>query len=394
MKYVMLVPDGAADYPLAELGERTPLEAASTPNMDRLAKNGMVGLVKTIPDGMGAGSDVASLSLLGYDPRRYYTGRGPLEAAYRGVALGVDDVAFRCNLITVGDGRLKDYSAGHISTEEAAELIKVVNGALGSERVEFYPGVSYRHLMIMRGDGAAEAQCTPPHDAIDLPFAEHMPKGEGSSALTKLMLDSQTVLAEHPVNKKRVAEGKNPANMIWLWGQGRRPRLPTFKDRFNLTGSVISAVDVIKGIGHYAGLTIVEVPGATGYLDTNYEGKAQSALDALAHDDFVFVHVEATDEAGHEGNIKAKVKAVEDFDQRLVGPIMAGIEGRDCRVLVSPDHATPLALKTHTTDPVPFLIYASSGAGAGAATTFNEVSAKPGRYLPDGFRLIDLLIGG
>lgn len=394
MKYVMLVPDGAADYPVEELGGKTPLQVANTPNMDSMARKGLLGLVKTIPEGMGAGSDVASLSLLGYDPAKYYTGRGPLEAAYRGIRLGRDDIAFRCNLITVEAGKLKDYSSGHITSEEAAVLIKAVDEALGTEKIQFSPGVSYRHLMVARDGLAIEARCAPPHDVIGEPLDKNMPQGEGADFLRKLMEESVPVLDNHPINQKRIAQGKNPANMIWLWGQGKAPQLPTFKERFNLTGAVISAVDVIKGIGYYAGLRILEVEGATGYFDTNYEGKAEKALEALRQDDFVFVHVEATDEAGHEGDIKAKVKALEDFDKRLVGPVIEGLKGDDFRILVSPDHATPLSVRTHVTEPVPFAIYSSSDQG-NQARSFDEVSAVSGSVsLDEGFKLINLLIGG
>lgn len=398
MKYVMLVPDGAADHPLKELGGKTPLQAADTPNIDFMAKNGLLGLVRTIPEGAGAGSDVASLSLLGYDPLKYYTGRGPLEAAYRGIRLGKGDVAFRCNLITAESGKLKDYSSGHITSEEAAVLIKAVDEALGTDEIHFYPGVSYRHLMIVKNDGSLKARCAPPHDVIGEPLNKNMPQGEGADSLRRLMEESRQILENHPINRKRIAERKNPANMIWLWGQGKAPQMPTFKERFNLTGAVISAVDVIKGIGHYAGLRILEVEGATGYFDTNYEGKAEKALEVLKEDDFVFVHVEATDEAGHEGNAKAKIKALEDFDKRLVNLVLQGLQGSDFRILVSPDHATPISVRTHVSEPVPFAVYSSSDRTDQARLSersFDEISAGSASvYLNEGFKLIDLLIGG
>ncbi len=395
MKYVLLVPDGAADYPSDELDGQTPLEAADTPNMDFLAREGRGGTVQTIPKGMGSGSDIATLSLMGYDPRVYYTGRGPLEAAYRGIRLKPDEFAFRCNLITEENGRLKDYSSGHITTEDATVLIETVDQVLGNENIRFYPGVSYRHLLVLKEGGSAETICRTPHDVLEQPVAEVMPVGPGAALLRDLIDRSRPILANHDINEGRRRAGNNPANLIWPWGQGGAPNLKTFKERFGVTGSVISAVDVIKGLGYYLGLDIVEVPGATGYFDTDYEAKARFALSALADKDFVFVHAEAPDEAGHEGLAKEKVKALENFDKRLVGPILEGLKsGGDYRVMVSPDHETPLSVRTHTHGPVPFAIYAT-GEAADNLTAFSEKAAREqgSLHLENGYDLIHLLIG-
>lgn len=395
MKYVFLVPDGAADYPVEELGGLTPLEAADTPNLDRLAREGRGGTVQTIPNGMGSGSDIATLSLMGYDPREFYTGRGPLEAAYRGIRLAPGEFAYRCNLITERDGLVKDYSAGHITSEDATVLIENLDAALGSDSIRFFPGVSYRHLLILKEGGSKETICRPPHDVMDHPVSDVLPSGPGADLLLDLIARSRPILAEHSINKGRLERGKNPANLIWPWGQGNAPVLQTFIDRFGITGAVISAVDVIKGLGYYLGLEILEVPGATGYFDTDYEGKALFAVKALEDKDFVFVHVEATDEAGHEGLAEEKVAALENFDKRLLAPILKGLEPYgEYRVMVSPDHETPVALRTHTRGPVPFLIYEAGGKSDGLSA-FNESSARTegSLTLANGYELINLLFG-
>lgn len=395
MKYIFLDPDGAADLPVDELGGLTPLEVADTPNLDRLAREGRGGTVQTIPEGMGAGSDIATLSLMGYDPREYYTGRGPLEAAYRGIRLKPGEYAYRCNLITERDGFVKDYSAGHISTEDATVLIETLDQELGNDEVRFYPGVSYRHLLILREGGMKETVCRPPHDVMDHPVKEALPSGPGAELLLDLIDRARPILANHAINKGRLDRGKNPANMIWPWGQGGAPKIATFKERFGITGAVISAVDVIKGLGYYLGLEIIEIPGATGYFDTDYEGKAAAALQALEDKDFVFVHVEATDEAGHEGLVDEKVVALENFDKRLVGPIIEGAaKFGKYRVLVSPDHETPVAVRTHTRGPVPFIFYESGGPVDGLSA-FNETSARAegSLKLANGYELINLLLG-
>ena len=373
MKYIVIVGDGMADYPLKELGGKTPLEVADKPNMDYMASEGKVGLLKTIPDGMYPGSDVAILSILGYDPRKYYTGRGPLEAAALGIKLGDNDIAFRCNLITEKDGKIFDYSSGHITTEEATELLKEMKK---SKIGEFYTGISYRHVFVLRSS-SADIESTPPHDVVGGAVSEHLIKPKGSKLARELndfMLASKDILSKHPVNVRRVAAGKNPANMIWLWGQGKRPRIEKLKEKYGLTGAMISAVVLIKGLGVYAGMSVIDVPGATGYYDTNYKGKAEYALKALDTHDFICVHVEAPDEAGHEGNVEMKIKTIEDLDKRLVGRILERAEG--CKIAVLPDHPTPISVRTHTPDPVPFAIYSADMSGDKLA--FDERSAKKG----------------
>ena len=332
-----------ADRPLKELGGKTALEKASTPNMDRLAVSGILGRVRTVPEDMHPGSDVANLSILGYDPHRYYSGRAPLEAASIGVKLGKNDVAFRCNLVTLKyDKRrtraiMEDYSSGHITTEEARELIMEVNAQLGSKRIRFYPGVSYRHLMVW-SDGSSDLECVPPHDIIGKNILDYLPVGSGEELIRKIMIDSVDFLTDHPVNRKRMEEGKNPGNSIWLWGQGKKPTLPTFRKKYLIEGALISAVDLTKGLGIYAGFRILDVPGITGYLDTNYKGKADAALKSLTEVDFVYIHVEAPDEAGHSGTIKDKITAIEDFDRLVVGTVMKGAKALgDCRILLLPD---------------------------------------------------------
>jgi len=390
MKFVVLVGDGMADYPIPELGGLTPLQAANTPNMDFIAKHGRCGVAKTVPDSMTPGSDVANLSIMGYDPVQYYAGRGPLEAGSMGVTLRKDDIAFRCNLITEKDGLLVDYSAGHISSEEARALIEAVDKALGTD-CKFHAGISYRHLLVMKqGEDAA---CTPPHDVVGQSVEDVLPRGKDSDILIDLIRASKPVLESHEVNIKRRKNGKNTANLIWPWGQGRAPSMPLFKDMYSVTGSIISAVDLLKGIGKYAGLNVIEVPGATGYLDTNFSGKAAYAVESLHERDFVFVHVEAPDEAGHMGDIEAKVRAIEDFDEKVVGGVLDELGGfGEYRVMVLPDHPTPIPVRTHTREPVPFAIY-SSVKRADYVDRFDEYRAKEGIFgLVEGHRLMGLLM--
>jgi 2,3-bisphosphoglycerate-independent phosphoglycerate mutase len=365
MKYVILVGDGMGDYPVDSLAGRTPLEAAATPNMDELARRGELGCARTIPPGLEPGSDIANLAIMGYDPSRYHTGRAPLEAAALGVDLGPQEVAFRCNLVTLrheNDGLfMEDYSAGHISSEEAKELIAALEAALGREGRRFYPGVSYRHLLVWT-QGEASWRTYPPHDWTGREVGHLMT--EAAAPLWELVRASWPVLQDLEVNRRRRAAGKNPATSIWLWGQGRPPQLPTLPERFGLSGTVISAVDLIRGIGQYAGLTPILVPGATGFLDTNYAGKVAAALQALQEKDLVFVHVEAPDEAGHSGELKLKLQAIEDFDAKIVGPLLAGLKSLgEHRVLVLCDHLTPLSLRTHSSEPVPFILYDSRTPG-------------------------------
>ena len=400
MKYIILIGDGMADRPLKELEGRTPLEAAFTPNMDRLARRGILGSVKTIPDGFPPGSDVANLSIMGYDPARYYTGRAPFEAASMGIELGDNDVAFRCNLVTLKYNKtkdraiLEDYSAGHISTEEARELIEAINAELGDERIRFYPGISYRHLMIWK-DADVELECVPPHDIIGKEITEYLPLGKGESVIRSLMESSVGILENHPVNKRRAAEGKRVANSIWLWGQGRKPAMPTFREKYGLSGALVSAVDLTRGIGVCAGFEILKVPGVTGYLDTNYTGKAEYSLKALSNHDLVYIHVEAPDEAGHEGNYKDKIRAIEDFDALVVGTIIRGAKEFDeYRILLLPDHPTPIEVRTHTPDPVPFVIFDSRHKRDNGDVRFNERILEYPEIIriSEGYRLMDFFL--
>lgn len=377
MKFVVILGDGMADLPLAALQGKTPLQWANKPNMDRIARLGRNGLALTVPEGFPPGSDVANLSVAGYDPQKYYTGRAPLEAAAMGVPLSEGDIAFRCNFVTIEDGIMMDYSAGHITSEEGRELIEALKPLMPGHRL--YAGVSYRNLLVLTS--GARAICTPPHDISAQPVQGHLPQGEEASRLLELMDAAQPILARHPVNLKRMAAGKKPANAIWLWGQGPAPAMPSFPELFGLSGAMISAVDLLKGIGVYAGLEVIDVPGATGTLDTNYEGKVQAALEALRRLDFVYLHIEAPDEAGHAGDLEQKVRAIELFDQLAVGPLIEGLKssGEDWRVLLLPDHATPISTKTHSRDPVPFAIM-GNGIEPDGVERFDERSAKPGGY--------------
>jgi len=358
MKYAILVPDGMADYPLDALGNKTPLEVANTPNMDSIVKQGVLGEVKTIPQGMTPASDVANMSIFGYDPKKYYAGRGPLEAANLGIKLDKDEVAFRCNFVTTSETDMIDYSAGHISSKEAKVLIDFLNRKMPSEEYEFYAGVSYRHLFVVKDKGRDldKIKCTPPHDILNQKFKSHLPRGKNSDFLINLMNQSKDILLQHEINKVRLDLRENPVNMIWLWGQGRDLSMPSYKERFKKTGAVISAVDLIKGLGRILGLEVIDVPGATGYYDTDYEAKAKYAIKALHNKDFVYVHVEAPDEAGHNGDMREKITAIERFDNFVVGDLLKYLSkcGEDYRILVLPDHATPLSVRTHTSEPVCF----------------------------------------
>ena len=399
MKYIILQGDGMADYPLDVLGGRTPLEAARTPNMDWLAARGVFGLAHVIPEGFPPGSDVGNMSIMGYDPALYHTGRSPLEAASMGVALGPEDIAFRCNLVTLaGAGRdalMEDFTSGHIMTAEAAEIMRDIERALGGDGVEFFPGVSYRHLMVWRG-GKEKMTTTPPHDITDRAIASYLPHGEGADRLLALMEASQAMLANHPVNRKRETQGQRRATSIWLWGQGRAPALPPLTERFGIKGGVISAVDIIHGLGVYAGLERIDVPGITGFLDTNYRGKGEYGVASLERNDFVFIHVEATDEAGHMGDVEKKIQALEDFDEKVVGTVLKGMAHRqDWRLLLMPDHPTSIALKTHVSEPVPFVLYSPQEARNNGDLGYNEKdAAKTGIVAKQAFRLMEALIEG
>lgn len=388
-----------ADWPIETLGARTILQKAHTPHMDGLARRGIIGSVRTVPQGLAPGSDVANLSILGYDPRQYYTGRAPLEAVSMGIELRDDDVAYRCNLVSLREDKgvtvMDDYSGGHITTAEARELVDAVNDMLGTDVITFYPGVSFRNLMVWKG-GSTGAVCVPPHDILDQPVAGHLPTGEGAEVLRDLMRRSAGVLGGHPVNDSRREAGRKAANSIWLWGQGRRPRLPSYNEKYRIRGALISAVDLTKGLGVCAGFTILNVPGATGWIDTNYRGKAEYALKALEETDFVYVHVEAPDEAGHSGDYALKLRAVEDLDAQVVGPIMEGLRERfrSYRVLLMPDHATPVAMRTHTPEPVPFVVYDSEKERDNGETGYDETITSRGDavVIEEGYRLMDYFI--
>jgi 2,3-bisphosphoglycerate-independent phosphoglycerate mutase len=402
MKYVVIIGDGMADRPIAALGGKTPLQKADTPNMDRLASTGIVGRVRTVPEGMHPGSDVANLSIFGYDPARFYSGRAPLEAASIGVELGSDDVAFRCNLVTLRYNKdrskavMEDYSSGHISSDEARELILEINSQLGTDELVFYPGVSYRHLMVWTG-GSADLECVPPHDILGRDIIDYLPVGKGEEVIRGLMLKSVDILDCHPVNRNRVRDGKNPGNSLWFWGQGRRPQMPVFRDKYGINGALVSAVDLTRGLGIYAGFEILKVPGMTGYLDTNYKGKAEATLEALNRVDFVYLHVEAPDEAGHSGKYQDKVRAIEDFDKYIVGSVMEGMRAfPEYRVLVLPDHATPVELRTHSEEPVPFVLYDNLKQTGSIVSAYDETITGRNDIMvfEEGFRLMDYFIKG
>ena len=400
MKLITLLGDGMADEPIAELGGRTPLQAAHTPNMDALARRGIVGMAETVPEAFHPGSDVANLSVFGYDPATCYTGRSPLEAASMGVHLGPEDVAYRLNLVTLtllgGDICMQDFSAGHISTTEAKALITRLQEELGNDEFQFYPGVSYRHLMVWRG-GRDDIHVPPPHDLTGKSITGHVPRSAEAMPLMQITNAAQLLLKDHPVNLAREKQGKHPANSIWLWGQGKRPQMPTLQEKFKISGAVISAVDLIKGIGVYAGLDIINVPGATGYLDTNYLGKAEAALEALLNKDFVYLHVEAPDEAAHGGSLTDKIEAIERFDRDVVGTVMNGIGSLgDYRVLLLPDHPTPVEKMTHTKDPVPFVL-AGTGISPDSANAqeYSEAAARAtGVHIDPGHQVMSCLVEG
>jgi 2,3-bisphosphoglycerate-independent phosphoglycerate mutase len=398
MKYIVLLGDGMADYPSQKLGGKTPLQCALTPFLDQIAAQGTLGLVDTIPQGLTPGSDVANLSVLGYNPAETYTGRGPLEAASMGIHLGPNDIAYRCNLVTIGDqgtdqAFMDDFTAGHISSAEAREIIQDINKKLGSSQLQFYPGVGYRHLLVWR-NAAGSPQTAPPHDIPGKAISQYLPAGDFAVEVNNLMQKAAEVLKEHPVNARRLADGKREANSIWLWGQGRKPQIVPLTQKYDFKGGMISAVDLLNGLGVNAGLKILRVEGATGYIDTNYEGKANMALDALKFMDFVFLHLEAPDEMGHEGNAQGKIQAIELFDERIVGPILNNIGGLgEYRILVLSDHPTPLDLKTHVSDPSPFAVLSSrKDENLAAGRPFTESTAResgilvsPGHLLMDKF---------
>ncbi|HEY6419071.1 MAG TPA: cofactor-independent phosphoglycerate mutase [Candidatus Binataceae bacterium] len=402
MKYVIIHGDGMADWPCDELGGLTPLEAARKPNMDLIASRGMLGMVATIPNGMPSGSDVGTMTMLGYDPTRYHTGRAPIEAASRGIAMGPDDVVFRMNLVSIRNGEngaplMHDFTSGHISSEEGAAIVADLRRELAGDGIEFFNGVSYRHLMVWRR-GIATTRLTPPHDITGKEVAPYLPEGEGAERIRDLMNRAAAILRDHPVNQARRAADKTETTSVWFWGQGTRPAVPTLKERFGVDGAVISAVDLVNGLGRLAGLELIKVPGATGFLDTDYAAKARYGLDALRRGrDFLLLHIEAPDEAGHMGRADLKKEAIERIDELIMGPMLDGLAALgDFALLLMPDHATPSKLKTHSPEPVPFALITAANLrrDAAVARRYTEADgAKTGINVGAGYRLIDSLFG-
>jgi len=391
-KYVIIVPDGAADEPLEQFGNKTIFEAANTPNMDKISSTGRLGLVRTVPEHMEPGSDVAQMSLLGYDPKRYYTGRAPIEAVARNIDLSNTDWVFRCNLITIADGKMADHSAGHISTEEGTKLINDLNKQLGTDKIRFYPGVSYRHLLVFNGLDF-KVQTFPPHDYIGTPIEKILPRGKGEELLIEMMARSQQLFANTDINKIRKDLGENQVSSIWLWGQGVKAKMESFEKRFGLKGVTITAVDLARGLSLLIGFDLIDVPGATGFVDTNYQGKAAAAIDALNKYDIVLVHIEAPDEAGHSGNAEMKKKAVERIDKFIVGPVYEAMQKfPSWRILVVPDHPTPVRTGAHVADPVPFAM-AGTGVAGVLNLPFSEANAaRSGLKIENGFELMEYFL--
>ncbi len=397
MKYAVVLYDGMADYPVEALGGKTPMECAKKPNFDRMASKGEVGLVRTVAEGLKPGSDVANLSVLGYDPAVCYTGRSPLEAISIGVQMSDTDVALRCNIVTLSDEEnyddktMVDYSAGDISSEEAAEIIKTVQEHFGGGEFDFYPGVSYRHCLIHHGGTTELGTMTPPHDISDRVVGSYISTAESAQKLTAMMRESYDLLKDHPVNLKRMAEGKRPANSIWLWGEGSKPALENFEQKFGMKGCIVSAVDLLKGIGIGAGMLVPEVEGATGYIDTNFAGKAKAAVDALKNGcDFVYIHIEAPDECGHRAEPENKVRSIEIIDEQVLPVLLEALEKYDdYKVMILPDHPTPIKTKTHASDPVPYMIYHKQGEKDSGVASINEKTAEAtGNYVDFGPGLI------
>jgi len=391
-KYVIIVPDGAADEPIDKFDGQTILEAANIPNIDRISSQGRIGIVRTIPRRMPAGSDVAMMSVIGYDPRRYYTGRAPIEAVARNIELSADDWVFRCNLVTIADGKMADHSAGHISSEEAARLIKELNEALGNEQIHFYSGVSYRNLLVMRGV-EFDVLTQPPHDIIGSSVEKNLPRGKYAQLLIDIMARAQQVLSEHEINRVRRDLGENPVSSIWLWGEGKKTQMESFKKRFGLSGAAITAVDLVRGLSKLIGFDLITVPGATGFVDTNYEGKGREAIKALEKYDLVFIHIEAPDEAGHSGNPELKKKAVERIDKYIVGPVLEALQKYEAwRILVMPDHPTYISNQAHSPEPVPFAILGKKVTGV-LNKPFSEANAaESGLRIENGFELMEYFL--
>lgn len=403
MKYAVILGDGMADTPVPELGGKTPLEAANKPNIDKLARYGELGMVKTVPDHLNPpGSDIANMSVMGYNPDIFYTGRSPLEAVSMGITMSETDLALRCNVVTLSDEAnyedksMVDYSAGEISTPEARELINYMQEVFGNEIMHLYPGVSYRHCLIMNKPETPDMKFTPPHDISGKPIKEHLPKGADADILLAMMKKSYDLLMAHPVNRARIAAGKNPANSLWFWGEGRKPGLADFKEVNGLNGCVVSAVDLVKGLGLCAGMEVPDVPNVTGTIDTNFEGKCDAAIDFLQKGgDFVYIHMEAPDECGHHGDIEGKVKSIELIDEKVVGPLVEALgKMGDYRILVMPDHPTPIAVKTHTHNPIPYLIYDSAKKAEEKDRRYTEKDAETtGIYIDPGYTLMKRFLG-
>lgn len=398
MKYVVIIADGMADYPVEELNGKTPLEVAEKGLIDELASKSLCGIVKTVPDGMQPGSDIANLSIFGYDPKIYFTGRAPLEAVSMGIDIGLSDVAYRCNLVTFrkeGENFLMDdYSAGHITTDDAKQYISILNENINSKEFHFYSGVSYRHLMIWK-NGKWEIRTTPPHDIPDKEVKKFYPEGDGSHELIKLMEKSQKIFEKTELNKDRIKNGKKPVSSIWLWGQGKKPNMPTFQEKYGLNGSVIAAVDLINGIGVLAGLKKVQVPGVTGYIDTNFEGKAKFAIDCLRDNDVVFIHIEACDETSHEGNLEKKLLAIKYINDKFFKYLINGLNDfENYRLLLVIDHPTPVKLKIHVPDPVPFFIYEKNKELRGVKSFTEKNCSQAGLFIEEGFKIIDFFLNG
>ncbi len=400
LKYLILLGDGMADYPLENYGHRTPLEIAHTPAMDEVVRRGVLGQFCPIPEGMPPGSDIGNLSMFGYNPRNAFRGRAPIEAASQGIDLASDEVAFRCNLVTLDNGTMDSFTANHISTEEAVPIIKSLNEALADKfPVKFYPGVSYRHLCIIKGTDQAPVEalnnleCEPPHNITDQKVHGYLPQGTSASMLHEMMACARDILADHPVNKARQGTGNPPATDIWLWGQGIAPKMRTFAEKFGISGAVVSAVDLVRGMGVCAGLEVLQVPGATGWIDTNYQGKVEAGLNALKKHDFVFIHLEAPDETAHQGRADLKIQAIEDFDQKIVAPCLKWLDTHpDARILVAPDHFTLISTKTHAGGPVPFAL-----CGAGVVANHHQgyserEAAETTVLLEDGYTLVQRMI--
>lgn len=397
MKTLVLLCDGMADYPVKELGDKTPMGASVTPNMDKLAKKSYMGLAKTVADNMKPGSDVANLAVLGYDPQVYYSGRSPLEAGSIGIDMKPTDVSFRCNLVTLSDEpeyadkTILDYCADDISTAEAKEIVKTLAEHFNNDEFQLYAGVSYRHCLIWNNGTTDVGTLTPPHDITGKPIKDYIPSHPNAKKLYDMMAESYDILKNHPVNKAREAKGLRPANSMWFWGEGTRKALMPFEEKYGLKGSMISAVDLLKGIGKFSGMNVVDVEGATGYIDTDFEGKANAAIEEFKNgQDFVYIHVEAPDECGHRHEIENKKKSIELIDEKILGPVLNALEEYDdYKVLIMPDHATPLELRTHTNDPIPFLMYHKNGEVDGKDEFTEQTCKDTGVYIEDGHNILE-----